>query len=724
METNFYRQSAINQNLTFDKTYPSRLEMEIAQNKINGRVIDDGVFPKRLVIINYSLRPSNWDDEKMPSWGYPNNERGYFKYNANRDNSYYQNNYDSTVWQKVRGTLKSFSWSDEKWSSTDIEGWIYQQIAELDSITIEVNTLDLSENQASILVGANSEGVGVPVYAGSFLDVQEGSDDNGTFYTLTHESDFTSYDIPTLKKNELKFRDFKVDLAHVTNSKNLILKASGDIVLNSENYNDEIESEFIISHKVSDVGNSYNSNTSFDAGNKTIYIDKPGFDEHGHLNKTGSKDFSFSIVGDEDIILSTYADNEITLSHKEAAFSTTAIAPTWEEKSLYIPQLTFDKWGHIDLNTNNFLQIKFQSDGTYITNENLTYGIKFNHKAYEEGNSLASITADMNTGVFTFKIPNVKRDSGGHISDLDALETSIQVDNDILKLQTVNGKYEIYHNYSGHDSEVTSPATGINVIYLPILEFDDKGHIIQTDANDLMISLDTEDLQLIESSMNPNSFTIAHKDYETINDIDTIISKKIKTSENDAYNPSRSDFIDISQEPQYEDLRYSFYSVLDLQSSFTANSSTTGNSAGEIITIFDSKGNVLKTWTYTANDGLIIEKTINIHYAHTDPNELLTLSLSSVGEGTRYGISIINNATNFRVYTTPKRSIIKTPVINFNKTGHFKDHEEQEFVTLEFDYNQFSIASIEDSRIIISLSQTLLDRIGQLEARIAELENK
>ena len=100
----------------------------------------------------------------------------------------------------------------------------------------------------------------------------------------------------------------------------------------------------------------------------------------------------------------------------------------------------------------------------------------------------------MNTGVFTFKIPNVKRDSGGHISDLNALETSIQVDNDILKLQTVNGKYEIYHNYSGHDSEVTSPATGINVIYLPILEFDDKGHIIQTDANDLMISLDTEDL--------------------------------------------------------------------------------------------------------------------------------------------------------------------------------------------------------------------------------------
>ena len=54
---------------------------------------------------------------------------------------------------------------------------------------------------------------------------------------------------------------------------------------------------------------------------------------------------------------------------------------------------------------------------------------------------------------------------------------------------------------------------------------------------------------MIESSMNPNSFTIAHKDYETINDIDTIISKKIKTSENDAYNPSRSDFIDISQEP-------------------------------------------------------------------------------------------------------------------------------------------------------------------------------
>jgi hypothetical protein len=120
--------------------------MEISQNKINGRVIDDGVFPKRLVIINYSLRPSNWDDEKMPSWGYPNNEKGYFKYNANRDNSYYQNNYDSTVWQKVRGTLKSCSWSDEKWSSTDIEGWIYQQIAELDSITIEVNTLDLNEN--------------------------------------------------------------------------------------------------------------------------------------------------------------------------------------------------------------------------------------------------------------------------------------------------------------------------------------------------------------------------------------------------------------------------------------------------------------------------------------------------------------------------------------------------------------------------------------------------
>ena len=126
---------------------------------------------------------------------------------------------------------------------------------------------------------------------------------------------------------------------------------------------------------------------------------------------------------------------------------------------------------------------------------------------------------------------------------------------------------------------------------------------------------------------------------------------------------------------------------MDLQSSFTANSSITGNSAGEIITIFDSKGNVLKTWTYTANDGLIIEKTISIHYVHTDPNELLTLSLSSVGEGTKYGISIINNATNFRVYTTPKRSVIKTPVINFNKTGHFKDHEEQEFVTLEFDYN-------------------------------------
>lgn len=670
METNFYKYSGINQNLTFDKIYASRLEMIAQQGKYtynNSTYIrDDGIFPKRLVLINYFQKPSNWSSV-VENGEYSNDEQGYYKYNQERDYNNFRQSYDSTVWQKVRGKLSHFSEGDEIDDSldlyTDEEGWIYQQIADLDSIAIEINPLNLNnETQASILVGIDSEGKGAPIYAGSFLDVIKGSEESGDFYVLNHEKSI--------------------------------------------------------------VGEDYIFNAFFDSTNKKIYIDNPTFDVYGHLKTKGLNEFYFSVVGDEDKIMSNYNNNIITLSHKNATFSTTAIKPTWEEKSLYIPQLTFDEQGHINLNTNNFLQIKFQSDGTYITNENLTYGIKFNHKAYEEGNSLASITADMNTGVFTFKIPNVKRDSGGHISDLDALETSIQVDNDILKLQTVNGKYEIYHNYSGHDSEVISPATGINVIYLPILEFDDKGHIIQTDANDLMISLDTEDLQLIESSMNPNSFTIAHKDYETINDIDTIISKKIKTSENDAYNPSRSDFIDISQEPQYEDLRYSFYSVLDLQSSFTANSSATGNSAGEIITIFDSKGNVLKTWTYTANDGLIIEKTISIHYVHTDPNELLTLSLSSVGEGTRYGISIINNATNFRVYTTPKRSVIKTPVINFNKTGHFKDHEEQEFVTLEFDYNQFSIASIEDSRIIVSLSQTLLDRIGQLEARIAELENK
>lgn len=676
MGTNFYKQASINQNLTFDKIYPNKKTLIEQANK-------DGIFPKRLVIINYY------------------NENGYIE-NANIDKEAFQGvTYDSTVWQKQNdGT--------------------YLQIADLDSMTIEIDpTLTFPDNEKCVLVGVGSEQEGKPVILdkNSFLDLVESNDKKN--FVLQHESDFNDQTIPISTANKLNFRDFSIEKAHVINSKSLSLQAEDDIVLNSTNTND-----YTISHKNSAINNAHTINNLFDVTNKKIFIDEPSFDIHGHLESKGSKSFSFSIIGDEDIILSNYADNEITLNHKEATFSTTAIAPTWEEKSLYIPQLTFDKWGHINLNTNNFLQIKFQSDGTYITNENLTYGIKFNHKAYEEGNSLASITADMNTGVFTFKIPNVKRDSGGHISDLNALETSIQVDNDILKLQTVNGKYEIYHNYSGHDSEVTSPATGINVIYLPILEFDDKGHIIQTDANDLMISLDTEDLQLIESSMNPNSFTIAHKDYETINDIDTIISKKIKTSENDAYNPSRSDFIDISQEPQYEDLRYSFYSVLDLQSSFTANSSITGNSAGEIITIFDSKGNVLKTWTYTANDGLIIEKTISIHYVHTDPNELLTLSLRSVGEGTRYGISIINNATNFRVYTTPKRSVIKTPVINFNKTGHFKDHEEQEFVTLEFDYNQFSIASIEDSKIIISLSQTLLDRIGQLEARIAELENK
>ena len=124
--------------------------------------------------------------------------------------------------------------------------------------------------------------------------------------------------------------------------------------MNSTNTND-----YTISHKNSAINNAHTINNLFDITNKKIFIDEPSFDIHGHLESKGSKSFSFSIIGDEDIILSNYADNEITLNHKEATFSTTAITPTWEEKSLYIPQLTFDKWGHINLNTNNFLQIKF-----------------------------------------------------------------------------------------------------------------------------------------------------------------------------------------------------------------------------------------------------------------------------------------------------------------------------------------------------------------------------
>lgn len=443
MGTNFYKQASINQNLTFDKIYPNKKTLIEQANK-------DGIFPKRLVIINYY------------------NENGYIE-NANIDKKAFQGvTYDSTVWQKQNdGT--------------------YLQIADLDSMTIEIDpTLTFPDNEKCVLVGVGSEQEGKPVILdkNSFLDLVESNDKKN--FVLKHEANFNAATIPTSTGSKLNFRDFKIEKSHTTGFKELSLQAEDDIVLTSTDYKN-----YKISHKNSTIGTAHTFNASFDATNKKIYIDKPTFDIHGHLEDEGSNAFNFSIVGDEDIISSNYKDNIITLSHNEAVFNSGSVLPTWSSanKGINIPQLTFDKWGHVNLNADSYLLIKFDSDRTYIENENLTYGIKFNHKTYTAGEKNASVKSAIASGAIDFLIPNVSRDTGGHVDDLSGFSYSIEVDKTILLLSDVTDDgvmikhkddYNI-HSFTNNKSTVISDGEDepedVLTFSIPRFEINKFGHV-------------------------------------------------------------------------------------------------------------------------------------------------------------------------------------------------------------------------------------------------------
>lgn len=491
--SNFYNYKGINQNLTFDIVYNNRKTM---------LETTDTVFPKRLAIISYGIGQDYID-------------------NVNIDMEEYGKTYDSTIWQK------------------QVDG-SYLPIADLDSVTIEIDTLDLT-GQEGVMLGLNSEKQAIPIALGveSFLKV-DGANGEYIEVTLTDEEKETYLTIAQEILNELvnegKLRVNGDRYGVINNGEQETLQSriSNDIRFylykkkeGEEGYkritcvgygsggygsfqiqNDPFSgtiykkenTQLTLNHKV-----NYNSNMVA-SDNTTINFQNVDIEE-SHI--TNSTKHSISAATPLGLVKN---NGNYTIQHNNAVFNSNYVIPTVNNTTINLPKLSFTATGHISSIVRNDLNVTIAGDEMYTTATGNDGVITISHKnAMLSATSIKSTAPSVSGTNISF--PNLGFDNKGHLINNTSTNKNISFTpvGDITITNNGTNGFNFSHKNATFNSSCVQPSVNGTTVSLPKLSFTATGHISLNNRSDLNVTFNGGNY--ITTSGNNGTITIGHANY-------------------------------------------------------------------------------------------------------------------------------------------------------------------------------------------------------------------